>query len=116
MRVQLLPSPANASTARVRVRVGWSNVRKFLAQGNTNYWCCLTLQLYSWVNWSNVGKVLAQGKIRKFRFLASCVTTKLFSKNSHVHGITTEYHVIKLIKPAIGRGSRLRVADWFEDD
>ena len=41
--------------------VGWSNVRKFLAQGNQPLVLPHIPQLYSWVDWSNVGKVLAQG-------------------------------------------------------
>ena len=41
--------------------VGWSNVRKFLAQGDQLLVLPHIPQLYSWVDWSNVGKVLAQG-------------------------------------------------------
>ena len=41
--------------------VGWSNVRKLLAQGDQLLELPHIPQLYSWVDWSNVGKVLAQG-------------------------------------------------------
>ena len=65
MRVQLSPSPAMpalpAPPGTHYSWVGWSNVRKFLAQGNQLLVLPHIPQLYSWVDWSNVGKVLAQG-------------------------------------------------------
>ena len=59
MRVQLLPFPALLGTHYSWV--GWSNVRKFFAQGNQALVLPHIPQLYRLVNWSNVGKVLAQG-------------------------------------------------------
>ena len=62
MQVQLLPSPAMPALPGTHYSwVGWSNVRKFLAQGNQPLALPHIPQLYSWVDWSNVGKVLAQG-------------------------------------------------------
>ena len=65
MLVQLLPSPAMPAMPALPGThyswVGWSNVRKFLAQGNQPLVLPHIPQLYSWVDWSNVGKVLVQG-------------------------------------------------------
>ena len=61
MRVQLLPSPAMPALPGNHYSwIGWSNVRKFFAQGNQLLVLPHIPQLYSWVDWSNVGKVLAQ--------------------------------------------------------
>ena len=62
MRVQLSPSPVMPAPLGTHYSwVGWSNMRKFLAQGNQLLELPHIPQLYSWVDWSNVGKVLAQG-------------------------------------------------------
>ena len=63
MRVQLLPSPANTSTAKYPLQLGRLEQCEgsSLLKETQLLELPQTPQLYSLVDWSNVGKVLAQG-------------------------------------------------------